>query len=255
MIKSFVEKVLFYLEISIKRLPRAKKITFSDTAKPLFIEFIGPAGVGKTTLYKQLLKHRTAEVSWITPEEFFNRNGKNGNDEFVYGAFFKVMKNKFESHFKKDSPNKYRMRVMNHFITTLNNSANITMLNKNETVISDEDLHHVFRESLYNSEFTEEEIQVLIKNRAIVYCYSFPEVISKQIFKRKEATGKFLPIHRFETFEELVSYQVESMRTIESFVKRLSDEFAVPALSIDTSEPTSKNIERINEFIKTLQQS
>ncbi len=97
------------------------------------------------------------------------------------------------------------------------------------------------------------KINELMKERAVIYCYTHPEVIAQRIQKRTKETGKLLPQHKVNSFEELVEQQKETLKVKEEFVNILRD-CDVPVLRINTSDNLQENAKKVNDFIKNLQQ-
>src|SRR5699024_8263577 len=66
--KRFLAGFTLPLGFIVQRVPPMRRFKPSDKGNPVYIEFIGASGVGKTTLYKQIIKKYNAE--WIDIRHF-----------------------------------------------------------------------------------------------------------------------------------------------------------------------------------------
>ncbi len=93
----------------------------------------------------------------------------------------------------------------------------------------------------------------LIKNRALVFCYANPEIISKRIIERHQTIKHIRPQHKNKTLNELTESQTTSLNNKKMFVDLLRGK-GLPVLDIDTSDNLESNAMKVKEFIKNLQE-
>jgi len=147
-----------------------------------------------------------------------------------------------------------KLKVLSFFHKVLYQDGLIGLYNRNYTIISEEGLFHNFGNEIVSLLNSGDEVSVkeLMRNRAVVYCYSTPEIIAHQIIKRYNETGKLLPQHKTDSFETLIEFQKEALINKERFIETLKS-FNIPVLMINTSDDIESNAKKVNAFISSLQ--
>ena len=61
---------------------------------PLYIEFMGPSGVGKSTLLKEVCKIYDNNLNWLTPTEFIQLENPIIRNEIFSSTYQEIIKYK-----------------------------------------------------------------------------------------------------------------------------------------------------------------
>ena len=250
-----IKMILKKISRLINKIERKSYDNFFNCKKksgiPLYIEFVGVSGVGKTTLFNYFKKK--TNINWIDISCFVYRN----NNKFINFDKFenhqllahnKLLKVSQEDHLPFD-----KLQLLNFFYSVLRDDILVKELNVNETVISEEGLIHNFGDNILNMENIKTfDLDSLLSKRAFVYCYSTPEKVAKQILLRKDITGKLLPQHKNLTESMLVSAQRLALQEKSLLINYLQKR-NVPVILIDTGNDLNENFREISNFILKLQ--
>lgn len=254
MFKNFVQNISRFLGFKIVRYDSFEVSKFGDSFSPIYIEFVGVAGVGKTTLFNKL----NSDSKWISAAKFVRNHLNSQSIQFAAtNSCYQILADsKIEQISKTDDNSVDKLYLLHVFYQCLIHDSLIDTFNNNATIISEEGLIHNFGNNIEQIlESGENElISNLLKRRAIVYCISEPEIVARQIIKRFEETGKLLPHHKTKSFDELVAVQKQALKQKDNLLQLLK-KHEVPILMIDTSNSTSENLVKINTFIKQLQKN
>lgn len=168
-----------------------------ENNKPYHIQFIGPPGVGKTTIYNTLIK--TLKNKYPTRESYikqtpYNITDRTFDNEKTYQDLAALkLKSYQESSYSPIDKIKYTNwgRVM------LTHNYIISKTNKNKIIISDENMLLSFSGELTEYLLKNETNACdFLKNHAAIFCYAPPEKIAKQIKQREIKTGRIAPYHK-----------------------------------------------------------
>lgn len=253
MLAEIIKTITNTFGFTINRTHTGKNLKFDSCSKPLYIEFIGISGVGKTTLYNALKKERGYSVKWIERYDFLSFQPKVNLDESINSTYLKMLESKSQNICSSDLPVIDKIKLGAFFYQNIQEEVAALLYNKNATLINEDGLFHNFGKEIRDIYKDDPKVfSELSKNRAIVFCTNSAENIAKQIQKRNTDSHAIRPHHRVASFQELVEIQKPLLQDIESFV-RILEENNLPVLYITTSDDISENAHKVNLYIKELQ--
>lgn len=220
--------------------------------KPLIIEFVGVPGVGKSTIYRKLLQRNRHLLSQKRHVLMFEDkvSATSLDSQKIYQE---LAENKMNTVFASELLSLDKMRILKYFQSVLLNDYICKQYNTQSTIISEEGLLHNFGtniRSICNSH--EIKSNPLFAHRAIIHCYSTAEQVANQIRKRYKETGKLVPQHKVEDFNELIKLQERALINQKENIL-FFENAGIPVLHINTYDVIYDNVEMINHFIKNLQ--
>jgi hypothetical protein len=244
------------------------------------IEFIGPRGAGKTTLYKHIIPklkgHSEIKVkSDFTPYIFKKNKGWLGKIE---SSVRMKLKKGFINHselfdsryaFLKDHPafveyiweliSKYHIRDHRGVDNRINVSTSIgRYLTSNQNIsksrigkycITDEDLIHLSI-LIFNNSYNEVELERYLSlaplPKAIIYCNAEPQIITDRCISRRQV---FSHLGRGkQEIVEMVKVELAMYSQILEFLKRNH----IKSIELNTESSIESNSEKIIDFINGL---
>jgi septin family protein len=253
MLNTFLQKFLGIKIVRSQHYALKKRIA-RKTGSPLYIEFIGPSGVGKSTLYNEA-KRQNKQNNWIGAKEFVKVSNYHIDDTFYSPKYDNLAEVKLQYFPIKDISSWDRMKLIAYFYSNIRREVIINLNNKNSTVVFEGGILHNFDLEIASLHQSKPALfKELIDKRAIVYCCNTPENIAKQILKREKETGQIRAHHKTNSFEELVKQQKDFLEMNETHIETFS-RYQVPVLTVDTSDNLAKNAHKVNAFIRKLQQT
>lgn len=220
--------------------------------KPIYVEFVGIPGVGKSTLYDNVFKQ--VKSKWRNIHEFQkifiqHIDGKAAESVSCYQD---LAIHKMQSVASSNFSGIDQMKILRFFHSVIIDDSLVRLFNNDYNVISDEGLIHNFGDGLLAlCENNKEEFRNLMKNRAVVYCNAPAEIVANRILERKKKTGKLLPQHKVDSFEELLLKQEKNLDNYRKIID-LSVKHSLPILSIDTTQAMTKNVDQVVHFLNRL---
>lgn len=215
----------------------------------LIVEFMGPSGVGKTTLRDYYLIHHkfSFEGEVITEKEVknyhFNFEESKSEKEKIYRLLLAAQLKKISD--TKDSFIKTHRRL-NLFYDTLKNDFLIRNYLSDTIVFMDQHVFKFFANDFIHLKETEQK-QEFLEHRIIIYCKASPETIINHIEKRKQ-TGTTRPVHQQRESEELHRQLEEHLAERKKDVQMLKKNGA-HLLEINTEKSLAENTKLIDKFM------
>ncbi|WP_026452246.1 AAA family ATPase [Aequorivita capsosiphonis] len=235
--------------LRLVRGQQLKPLPLSVIAKNnVIVEFMGPSGVGKTTLRDFYLKHHKFPFKGeIMTEEDLKKydlklDESKGKEE-IYGLLFsaklKELSEAQESFIKTN-------RRLNLFYNSLKIDFFIRNYLSETQVILDQHVFKFFANDFIRLKETEQK-QAFLRNRIIIYCKASPEKIIEYIEKRNR-TDTIRPVHQNRDSKLLHLQLQEHLVQREKDVQMLKQNGA-HILEINTENSLSKNSELIDDFM------
>lgn len=253
-IKAVLLNLIRILGYDIVRIKNYKIKPWHIAGNPLKIEFVGPSGVGKTTLFKKLLQGRGREDEWISLDEFLstcsNRNINNTTRDESYDSLLEYKtKNVLQ---KKSYAIFTQLGLLSFFYQNLKKDIFLSQINKDCKVVWDDGIIHNFSTELISLAKEDERLfSAFINNLAVVYCYASEDFITKNILKRQQEKGQTRPQHIGLGSEQLNSSNQHSSKIKLETVKLLK-KHSVPVLEVNMAADAAENVKKIRAFIHKL---
>lgn len=232
----------------VYRKSKKDNVEFPIDQRPLYIEFLGVSGVGKSYIYKEISNNQSN--FWSI--EDFKKNINNCNEQKLLDnlSFYQnLAKTQWKYIDNLDILNVEKFRIAHWNYKTLLDDALIFLYNTNSVIISDEGILHNFQHALLKiSTESPNLFEDFIKKRAVVYCFSPTDIIVDQILKRKEITGRVIAHHKGKSKEELEEIVKIDLEKKEEFSEFLINS-GIPLLRINTQDCLEFNSNKLNEFI------
>lgn len=243
-----------YLGIQIIKTPGRAigKVDFDKESLPVFIDFIGPSGVGKTTLYNEVYKQRRHPMDWLSPKEFIHAQGNIMLDGNIPSDYEEIVRMKIENVCRNEIYKPIQMLNQFSFLQkVMKEEIIIKTFNSNQKVIYEDGFFHVFGEEIkLLLEKDSERYESFIQNRALILCVSTPEKIASQIIKREKVEGRRAQ-HINKDLETLIQQEDKTLEMRKNLAHFFGAQ-GVPILVVDTSNPLNENGKEITSFIKGL---
>lgn len=240
--------------IQIKKTPgrTVGKVDFEKESLPVFIDFIGPSGVGKTTLYNEVYKQRRHPMDWLSPKEFIHAKGDILWAKNIPSDYEEIVRMKIEKVCKNEIYNPVQMLNQFSFLQkVMKEEIILKTFNSNQKVIFEDGFFHVFGEEIkLLLEKDSERYKNFLQNRALILCVSTPEKIANQIIKREKVEGRRAQ-HVNKDLKLLIQQEDKTLEMRKNLAHFFGAQ-GVPILVIDTSNPLHENGQEINSFINGL---
>lgn len=247
-----IKKLFDVLGFQISRTNTGPIYKFDSESKPVFVEFLGVSGVGKTTLFNTLKNNRTSKLNWIDREEFLNRH-KLEKVNPLNALYNSILKEKVDSINASEYNLEDKIWYSYFFYMNLKEDSFLVDHNLNTTIINEDGLFHNFGKILYNNFQTDKsKLLQLLRNRIFVVCRNSPENIANQIVKRKSRNNEIRPQHKDLSLKQLIEIQIDHQNQLDELVIILKEN-SIPVLEIHTSDNISQLQSEINEFINIQQ--
>lgn len=264
-VKKAIRKVLNAVGLELHRLPSKSAVTkpsivpsLTDDGEdetrgtqlfPFIIEFIGPSGVGKTTLCKELLRTRGAGDRWRSASEALRYGGgERSEDDTVNKKYEQLLQLKLEQVCTMNSPYAIRFEVLSYFHRVVVQEKEFNRELAKADVVLDEGICHNFMEELLKlHELDPVSLAALIAKRIVINCVGNPSNVVARI-RSREAQGRLMALHREKDNDELLAMIKLEMEQKKELVRVLR-EFHVPCLEVDVSKALHHNVREIRAFL------
>lgn len=205
----------------------------------MIVEFVGVPAVGKTYLYKKLLRRDKRGLSLSKVERIAKKSFDktlNSAAKMLLSIRLKKISENYYSPFDAYFFTKYSLGQLEKYVKACRVGQHVFM---------EEGIVHNFGDCLHELGDLFEDFK---KNIVVIYCVNSPENIVHNIKKRAGSGGHVSPKYRGKGDEELckiiAASQIEQGRIIEFLSER-----GVPVLIIDTSAKVEENLEKIQKFL------
>lgn len=251
--KSKIINLLDSFGLQISRTPGriSRQIDFHKTSRPFFIDFMGPSGVGKTTLFNEVYKQRSKNLDWITPEEFVH-NKKFTFSDIVSSFHQDILEFKINEILRqKTFRTSDKLGLLDFINKIIRKEVIINHYNQNQKIVFEDGFFHVFGFEI--KELVEKDFktyQGFIQNRALVFCYTEPENLVENILKRSK-TDWVRTQHKNLSKEELLIQEEKTLEQRRELAYFFRDQ-NLPFLEIHTFENLKENAKKVNDFIEKL---
>lgn len=210
------------------------------------IEFIGPAGIGKSTIYTEVKKK--AVGNWFYRENFSSILGKNSGG---VGAelYFQLLKSKIDHLDRYNLPSYERIRLISFFSDLL--LRDLAMSNNDKSsrkFLLDEGLCHNFSEELID--LPDSDLEMLMAKRAFVFVQARDsKTIVDRIRKRERETGRKVAYHVGLDDDALINLSETSSSLFNAFIDRV-EVLGVPVCKIFAEDNIQTNVRHVLDFEK-----
>ncbi len=250
------------------------------------VEFVGPRGVGKSTVYKELFKRKSKKRSFSPAQDFLpiRSNIKAFSSDYIkfvikfvykrtlnkpfvddakireasykfllqYRAFSNICwelitKNQNYDHNGADN----RFRVASNLYQYFGIYQAIVDSVNPELCIRDELLLHTMVQLTNNEEVSKDDIFIFVQNvplpKAVILFDAPSQVLAERSFNRK-----IIPSQRNKSFEDLIkSGEVERSKYL--LLKEHLINFKIPILVIDSQVGVQDNVYKVIRFISKIE--
>jgi hypothetical protein len=211
------------------------------------IEFVGPSGVGKTSLLLGAKKKLTTDWQF-QPSEFLLTFDQNLLPDTIHFQMLLLKASELAANNKMNSLQK--TNLLNYFSLIVLRDLEIRFSNRSVNYILDEGIFHNFSSAVNNLD--ENNIKILASERSVVYLRpDNPETVVGRIFKRKNEAGILGPHHQGLTHYDLTKLICSSVERFDKLVKKL-ESVGVKILVLRAESNLNLNIESLLEFEKEL---
>jgi len=256
LIKSFVKSLFNRLgyEVTIRKktmCPKKHKVN-----KPIKIEFIGPPGVGKTTIYEELIRRRKKKDVWL-PVSFLSKQIKSIKlkESEVPEYHMALLEMKLNNVQGKKYSVFTKLSFLSYFFDVIKKDLILSKDFNDLTTVSDEGIVHNFsKEILELSKQNSRLALCVLKNTAIIYCYASAKTITNNVLKRHRETGRLLAQHRDKEKKDLMAVNKTAIENKEKTLQFLQTN-NIPHVTLNTEEPVSINAQKVSTFINKLHSS
>lgn len=232
----------------------AGKMMAGDDDKPprrnasRHIEFIGPAGIGKSTIYEEVKRHVIGD--WYYREHLQGMLEKYGDDGEA-ARHLQLLHGKLD-HFDRYNLSGYGKLKLIWFFTDIL-LKDLAMSNNgslSKKFLLDEGLCHNFSEELMD--LPDADLKVLMKERAFVFVQARDNsIIVDRIRKREGETGRKVMYHVGLDDDALKELSDASTLLFNAFMERV-ETLGVPVCRIFAEDDFQTNIKRVLDFERNI---
>ena len=225
---------------------RARRNLVSTKGK--CIEFIGPAGVGKTTLLNQALHLISGD--WYSRNDLASARLDRTPDLIDERVHWNLLVEKLQSLEAGNYSGMQKLQLMHYFSKVLVNDVALRYANSTKGFFLDEGLCHNFSKQL--EALGETDFAHMMSGRALVLVKQRDDTtVARQIRERAMAGGGMVTHHHGRTADELAAAAKDSKIRLEAFAVR-AEAAGVPLRIIHTEDPMDQKIEAVIEFERRL---
>ncbi|GEM_PF-5853020 len=215
------------------------------------IEFIGPTGVGKTTLFERIKNHTSAQ--WYYRENLSSLKLKEWEGILSGSLHWKIL---FDRLLRLNGLNLdgfYKTKRMRYLAQVMLYDLHLHNGVSDKGFLLDEGICHNFTKEL--NALPEDEFKTIMAGRALIYLVpKNPSTVLKRIRKRAQNSGKTLGHHKGLSDDELRLKAEFHMNQFDILVSRARST-GIPICIVYAEDEPDRNAETILGFEKTMASS
>ncbi len=242
-------------EITIRPVTRIK--SKHTCHKPIKVEFLGPSGVGKSTLYREVKKTRRTKDLWVPFSSFpIQTDGlelKSENFPEPHQALLEKKLNAIAQ--QRDYPIITKLRLVFFFVKNIKKDILLSNVNKENIVLWDDGPIHNFSSQIVGlADENPKHFKDLIKNTAFVFCSCSASGLVQNVYSRENEFGKTRPQHRNKSYDTLLRAAEKNLENKRAFFDLLKKHQA-SYIEINTEESLQDNAQKVRLFVNGLKGS
>jgi hypothetical protein len=206
------------------------------------IEIVGPSGVGKTTLYEELLQVSNHSLKGQPSVDLPAKN-------LIYDniSHFKLLEKKILSISTKQFNSAQKIILMNYFSATLLRDLYIRFEDTNSKYLLDEGILHNFAKEL--SVLSGKDFLELVDKKSVIYIRpDKSETVVDRLLKRANEVGHMATHHQGLNYQQLVKITEESVFNLDNLIQLL-EKCGVRLLSLRAESEKKENQKLALNFI------
>ena len=212
------------------------------------IEFIGPAGVGKTTLLNQAWPLTSGD--WYSRNDLYRVSLGRTPDLLDERVHWHLLGEKLRSLEAGNYSGMQKLQLMHYFSKVLVNDVVLRYANSTKGFLLDEGLCHNFSKQL--EALGETDFSHMMSGRALVFVKQRDDTtVARQIRERAMAGGGMVTHHHGRSADELAAVAKDSKIRLDAFAVR-AEALGVPLCIIHTEDPMDEKIKAVIEFERRL---
>ena len=220
----------------------------SGGGRVLIVEFIGPSGVGKSALCRELMRKQDPADRLCTYEELIRRKNRpvHRSDTRDFERYAKLLglEKLCEGNFSKE--------VLSYSHEVVDREVQLEQIEDQESIIVlEEGMVHNFSDALLDLRALDpKEFGLLVRDRVVINCVAPPSTVVSRI-RQREAQGHLMSLHVGKSDEELLDLCSEELKNKAELMRNLR-EFEVPCLDVDMENDVPGNLQKIQSFLQNL---
>lgn len=182
------------------------------------IEFIGPSGIGKSTLFKEYFSK--TDFNFYTQNDLYKIKSKLDQQKILSIIYNELLLNKHNNLLIKGYNAYINTELLNYFTKIVSEDIIIQNSYKDCGFILEEGIAHNFSMELL--QLSNEHLSLLLKNRIVVYLRpEDPNIVVQRIKKRANEGGHIVIHHNNKTDEELLNIAIQSIANYDKLIERI----------------------------------
>jgi adenylate kinase family enzyme len=170
----------------------------------LVVEFIGPSGVGKSTLFRKLLDRRS-RLNWATTGEWLRAHGLTSGVRRLNEREQRLLKLKFGNVAAQQLDISDKVWLVSFFEGNLKEDQAIRKIGIYDCVVREDGIFHNFAEEIDVLRATDEaELEGWLQGRAFVFLRADDDVMVERL-RARDAEGETRPQHTKVSDAERIS--------------------------------------------------
>lgn len=251
MVGRALNKIRKIVNLRLKEGAADRNESFSKNANR-HIEFIGPAGVGKTTICDEVKKYMVGD--WNYKENLLDIMIKYNEGKLDENLYLRLLCNKVKHLENYDLSSYQKIRLIEFFSDVLLKDLAIHSSDlSSKRFFLDEGLCHNFSEELID--LTDSDLKILMTGRAFVFLQARNSAaVVNQIRKRERETGQIAAYHVRLGDNALRDHTEKTSLFISAFVDRV-EALGLPVCKIFIEDDFQTNVKHVLDFENRLIQA